>query len=86
MPIYDRDDRDLQSVSFRGFTCEDVFNFHLREYERITTFDGKFFSITDIDNKKRSSFETGYSGFLGIEPYTLNEGRKEANFLWKLRD
>lgn len=29
--------------------------------------------------------ESTYSGFLGIQPYTVDETKKEANFLWNLQ-
>lgn len=43
-------------------------------------------SINNIQASKHLSFETGYSGFIGIQPYTFDETRKEENFMWQLKN
>jgi hypothetical protein len=43
-------------------------------------------SISDTQTSKYPWFETGYSGFIGFEPYTKDESRKQENFMWQLRD
>jgi len=79
--IYDRDDRDLQPVGFKGLSAQEKFYFGMKEYSRITEYDGNFFSIEDVNiGSKHPSFETSYSGFVGFEPYS--ESKKEANFMW----
>jgi len=83
--VYDRDDRDLQTVGFKGFICKDQFNFELKEHKRMTKYDGNFLSISDVQYSKYPSFETGYSGFVGFEPYTKDESRKGENFMWQLQ-
>jgi len=45
--VYDRDDRDLQSVDFKGTICSDEFHFPVREFQRLTKYSGNFLSIMD---------------------------------------
>ena len=33
-----------------------------------------------------TQLEIGYTGILGIQPYTYDESRKEQNFLWQLKN
>jgi len=74
--IYDRDDRDLQPVGFKGLTATEKFYFGMKEYSRITEYDGNFFSVSDVNiGSKNLYFETSYSGFIGFEPYS--ESKKE---------
>ena len=84
--VYDRNDRDLQTVGFKGYACDDVFYLPLKTKDRLTKFEGKFLSISDIQHTKHTSFETGYSGFVGFQPYTFDEKRKEENFMWQLKN
>ena len=84
--VYDRNDRDLQSVGFKGYSSKDRFYFDLGEFNRVTKFDSKFLSITDLEKINRQFLETDYSGFIGIQPYTKNILRKEENFMWQLQD
>jgi len=58
----------------------------MKEFKRVTKYVNKFFSITNVQNSKYPSFETGYSGFLGIQPFTKDDSRKEENFMWQLRE
>ena len=51
----------------------------------MTKYDGSFLSIADVQNQKYDAFETGYSGFIGFEPYTKDEAKRQENFMWQLQ-
>ena len=47
----------------------------------------QFLMIQDVDQKTSSTpkFNSDYSGFLGIAPWTANEAEKDQNFLYQLQ-
>ena len=65
--VYDRNDRDLQTVAFKGTICSDEFYLQLREHARLTKITSNFLSISDVQaTKYEGSFESAYSGFVGF--------------------
>jgi hypothetical protein len=47
----------------------------------------EFLEITGVQkDAKHKPFDTDYSGYLGIAPWTADPDRKEQNFLWQLKD
>jgi hypothetical protein len=38
-----------------------------------------------VKDKSWKNFDTDYSGYMGIAPWTADPDRKERNFLWQLK-
>lgn len=74
---------------------KDKFIFPFSKFHRLTTYEGSFFNIGSFeraDGKKNkagepiTTFESAFTGHLGIKPYTANTAKKESNFMWRLKD
>ena len=86
-------DGQLASLQFTGqaiFNSEQQpFQLALEEYGRVTTLDGQtqFFLIDEAaPEEPDEEFAPGFSGYIGLQPWTANEEKKERNFVWQLKE
>jgi len=86
--MYDKADSELEPFNFQGGVATADFKMGLDFYKRDVFLQQKFLEITSIKNlegREHKAFDTPYSGYLGIAPWTANPAEKEQNFLWQLK-
>lgn len=70
----------------KGSYCKEEFKVGTDEFSRYLDIKQTFIDITGVDkNNGFKTFESDYSGYIGIAPWTANEKEKEYNFMWQLK-
>ena len=89
--VYDKGQRELQPIAFYGITGRETFVLEYKNYERETSYTTEFLQMMNYHNTRPAAegedqtFLTTYTGFIGLQPYTNDETKKEQNFLWNLK-
>ena len=74
-----------KTFNFQGGVATADFKMGLDFYKRDVFLQQKFLeirSINKVEGREHKDFDTPFSGYLGIAPWTANPAEKEQNFLW----
>jgi len=67
---------------FSGHEGNEHFRMTYSSFDRVTNFTSNFMVINNYNGIGRTKLISDYSGYIGLQPYTANEAKKESNFLW----
>jgi hypothetical protein len=74
----DKADSELFSYKFDGTVASADFQLSLDFFKRDVNFNQQFLQISGVQkNLQYKAFDTDYSGYLGIAPWTADPARKE---------
>ena len=81
LALYSKGDRALSEAIFEGSVYREQFSVDLSHYGRETTFNASFVGITGkkagLGGSSGTATKSDYSGFIGIAPWTADDGEKE---------